>query len=51
MSKFKVGDRVSWFGDLATVCKIDCLFNWPYLIEFDEGGTLFAHDDELEVVK
>lgn len=51
MSKFKVGDRVSWLGDTATVRKIDGLLKWPYLIELDEGGTLFAHDDELEAVK
>lgn len=51
MSKFQVGDRVSWFGDPATVRKIISLQTWPYIIELDEGGTLFAHDDELEAAK
>lgn len=52
MSKFKVGQqvRVVGTGDTATVRKIDGLLNWPYVIELDEGGTLFVHDDELEAV-
>ena len=45
---YNVGDRVSWFGDPGTVRKTDVSADWPYLVEFDEGGTIIANEWELE---
>lgn len=48
---YNVEDRVSWFGDLGTVRKTDVSADWPYLVEFDEGGTIIASEDELEAAE
>lgn len=45
---YNVGDRVLWLGDSGTVRKTDLSGDWPYVVEFDEGGTIIANEDELE---
>lgn len=45
---YNVGDRVLWRGDPGTILRADHEDNWPYVVQFDDGGLIAANDKELE---
>lgn len=50
MSKFNVGDRVSYKGDAGTIVSVGNggAYYFNIAVEFDDGGFAAFSEDELE---